>query len=116
MVPRSTTRVPEFVVFKDPNERFYRVDSDRSRSTGDKWPGLAIPKWALELNGGVIDMESDEGCGSAFRRSGSGSYRDPHPAQARTRTRRDAVLRQNTLPKALDLRSPRSLATTYLPI
>ena len=48
-------------------ERFYRIDTDRSRDTGGTGLGLAIAKWAIELNNGVIEQESAEGRGSLFR-------------------------------------------------
>jgi len=48
-------------------ERFYRVDADRSRETGGAGLGLAIAKWAVELNNGVIELESGYGQGSLFR-------------------------------------------------
>ena len=48
-------------------ERFYRVDADRSRETGGAGLGLAIAKWAIELNNGVIELESGDGRGSLFR-------------------------------------------------
>jgi heavy metal sensor kinase len=47
-------------------ERFYRVDHDRSRSTGGAGLGLAIARWAAELNGGRIELESTPGEGSTF--------------------------------------------------
>jgi heavy metal sensor kinase len=48
-------------------ERFYRVDDARSRDTGGVGLGLAIAKWAVEANGGRIELESDEGRGTLFR-------------------------------------------------
>jgi heavy metal sensor kinase len=48
-------------------ERFYRVDDARSRATGGAGLGLAIARWAVELNGGRIELESDLGQGSTFR-------------------------------------------------
>jgi signal transduction histidine kinase len=48
-------------------ERFYRVDDARSRATGGAGLGLAIARWAVELNGGRIELESDLGKGSTFR-------------------------------------------------
>jgi heavy metal sensor kinase len=48
-------------------ERFYRVEKDRPRDAGGVGLGLAIAKWAVEANGGLIEMESREGEGSTFR-------------------------------------------------
>jgi heavy metal sensor kinase len=48
-------------------ERFYRVDDARSRESGGLGLGLAIARWAVEANGGRIDVGSDEGRGAVFR-------------------------------------------------
>jgi heavy metal sensor kinase len=48
-------------------ERFYRVDKGRSREAGGVGLGLAIAKWATEINGGRIEVESEEERGSRFR-------------------------------------------------
>jgi heavy metal sensor kinase len=48
-------------------ERFYRVDDARSRDAGGVGLGLAIARWAVEANGGRIEVESDEGHGALFR-------------------------------------------------
>ncbi len=47
-------------------ERFYRVDKERSRAIGGAGLGLAIAKWAVEVNGGRIDLDSAPGKGSVF--------------------------------------------------
>lgn len=48
-------------------ERFYRVDAGRSSDSGGAGLGLAIARWAIEANGGSIELESEEGKGSVFR-------------------------------------------------
>ena len=48
-------------------ERFYRVDEGRSREAGGTGLGLATARWAVEVNGGRIELESEEGKGSLFR-------------------------------------------------
>lgn len=48
-------------------ERFYRVDQGRSRDHGGSGLGLAIARWAVEANGGRIELESEVGRGSTFR-------------------------------------------------
>jgi two-component system, OmpR family, phosphate regulon sensor histidine kinase PhoR len=47
-------------------ERFYRVDSGRSRETGGTGLGLAIVKHALTRHQAVLDVDSEPGLGSTF--------------------------------------------------
>lgn len=47
-------------------ERFYRVDSSRSRLTGGSGIGLTITKAIAEAHGGTIEVESEAGVGSVF--------------------------------------------------
>jgi signal transduction histidine kinase len=48
-------------------ERFYRADQGRSRDSGGVGLGLAIARWAVEANGGRIELESEDDKGSLFR-------------------------------------------------
>lgn len=48
-------------------ERFYRVDSDRSREGGGTGLGLAIVKHVMQRHGGKVDVLSTLGTGSEFR-------------------------------------------------
>jgi len=47
-------------------DRFYRVDSGRSRDAGGVGLGLNIAKWAAEAQGGRIAVESEVGVGTTF--------------------------------------------------
>lgn len=48
-------------------ERFYRVDTGRSRETGGTGLGLAIVKHALLRHDGKLEIDSEPGKGSCFR-------------------------------------------------
>ncbi len=48
-------------------ERFYRVDSGRSRASGGSGLGLAIVKHVLQRHGAQLEVTSVEGEGSVFR-------------------------------------------------
>lgn len=47
-------------------ERFYRVDTGRSRAAGGTGLGLAIVKHVADLHGGHVDLKSEFGEGSTF--------------------------------------------------
>jgi heavy metal sensor kinase len=48
-------------------DRFFRVDTARSRDAGGSGLGLAIAKWAVEINGGSIRVDAAATGGSVFR-------------------------------------------------
>ncbi|WP_407179195.1 sensor histidine kinase [Bradyrhizobium sp. STM 3562] len=48
-------------------DRFYRVDTSRSREEGGVGLGLAIARWAVEANGGQLELASGGTDGSSFR-------------------------------------------------
>jgi signal transduction histidine kinase len=47
-------------------DRFFRLDEARSRDHGGVGLGLAIAKWAVEVNGGRITVETGANRGSVF--------------------------------------------------
>lgn len=47
-------------------ERFYRIDSSRSRMTGGSGIGLTITKAIIEAHGGSIEVQSEIGIGTEF--------------------------------------------------
>jgi len=48
-------------------QRFYRVDTDRSRESGGTGLGLAIVKHVLQRHNSELEIDSTEGVGSEFR-------------------------------------------------
>jgi heavy metal sensor kinase len=48
-------------------ERFYRVEQARTRQGGGVGLGLAITRWAVEVQNGHVEVISEPGAGSLFR-------------------------------------------------
>ena len=48
-------------------ERFYRIDRSRSGDSRGTGLGLSIAQWAIEVHGGRIELESEEGRRSTSR-------------------------------------------------
>jgi signal transduction histidine kinase len=48
-------------------DRFYRAEKSRSRATGGMGLGLAIARSLVEIHGGKIWVESEEGKGAEFK-------------------------------------------------
>ena len=48
-------------------ERFYRIDKTRSKEKGGAGLGLAIARWAVEINGGAVEFLDKEGKGARCR-------------------------------------------------
>ncbi len=57
--------IPENVIHRI-FDKFYRVDSSRSRHTGGRGLGLALTKAIIELHNGTIQVKSQEGKGTQF--------------------------------------------------
>jgi heavy metal sensor kinase len=48
-------------------DRFYRIDAARSRDRGGVGLGLAIARWAVQMNGGRLELEPMAPDGTTFR-------------------------------------------------
>jgi signal transduction histidine kinase len=72
-------------------DRFYRVDRGRSRELGGAGLGLSIARWAVEVNGGRLELESADAGRCAFRASFPPPGRGDRPAASGPRLRPGAV-------------------------
>ncbi len=67
-------------------ERFYRVDSSRTRQSGGSGLGLAIAATIIAVHGGTIEIKETKGGGATVRCSvprAASQVRDEHPAGLR---------------------------------
>jgi two-component system phosphate regulon sensor histidine kinase PhoR len=84
-------------------ERFYRVDTARSRSVGGTGLGLAIVKHVINRHRGLLEIESKIGEGSMFT---------VHLGGSATRTHDEARARANCPPAGSRPQEPDSLGKT----
>jgi two-component system sensor histidine kinase ArlS len=57
--------IPEHLIHRI-FDKFYRVDSSRSKHTGGRGLGLTLTKAIIELHNGTIKVKSEEGLGTIF--------------------------------------------------
>lgn len=57
--------IPEHLIHRI-FDKFYRVDSSRSKHTGGRGLGLTLTKAIIELHNGTIQVKSEEGVGTVF--------------------------------------------------
>lgn len=57
--------IPEHLIHRI-FDKFYRVDSSRSKHTGGRGLGLTLTKAIIELHNGIIQVKSEEGVGTVF--------------------------------------------------
>jgi heavy metal sensor kinase len=65
-------------------ERFYRLDSGRSRAEGGAGLGLSLARWAVSAHGGRIELGEDNQPGSTFCISLAREVADPQPVTSAT--------------------------------
>lgn len=88
-------------------ERFYRVDTARSRDGGGTGLGLSIARHTMRAHGGDIDVWSQPGVGSSF--TVSFPLMDPEPESRKRKGRKKAAEAARTAKKSIKRRDKKTV-------